>query len=211
MTDKKMKAIKKVLPEKTEQELKQEQRTHIASIALRPSSNAAAVMQEYGKVFGEQDVTELMVQIQKIMECLAVNDLSHCENMLLGQAHALQSMFTQLSRRAIAQENIHNIEVFMRMAMKAQNQCRMTLETLASIKNPPVVYVKQANIAHGHQQVNNGVSSDLFTEKNQILPNELLEVTEHENKRMDSGASSTAGRTDPAMATMDKSRRRKDS
>jgi hypothetical protein len=41
---------------------------------------------------------------------------------------------------------------------KAQNQCRMTLETLSTIKNPPVVYAKQANIAHGPQQVNNGTA-----------------------------------------------------
>ena len=40
----------------------------------------------------------------------------------------------------------------MRMALKAQNQCRMTLETLATIKNPPVVFAKQANTAQGPQQ-----------------------------------------------------------
>ena len=42
------------------------------------------------------------------------------------------------------------------MALRAQNQCRMTLETIATIKNPSVVFAKQANIAAGHQQVNNG-------------------------------------------------------
>jgi hypothetical protein len=31
----------------------------------------------------------------------------------------------------------------------------MTLETLATIKNPPVVFARQANIAQGPQQVNN--------------------------------------------------------
>jgi hypothetical protein len=47
------------------------------------------------------------------------------------------------------------IENYMRMAMRAQNQCRMTLETLATIKNPPVVFAKQANINNGGQkQVN---------------------------------------------------------
>jgi hypothetical protein len=29
---------------------------------------------------------------------------------------------------------------------------------LAAIKNPPVVFAKQANIAHGHQQINNNPS-----------------------------------------------------
>jgi len=42
--------------------------------------------------------------------------------------------------------------------MKAQNQCRMTLETLAAIKKPPVVFARQANInqGNGNQQVKNG-------------------------------------------------------
>jgi hypothetical protein len=47
-------------------------------------------------------------------------------------------------------------ERFMRLALKAQSQCRSTIESLAEIKNPSsVAFVKQANIAKGHQQVNN--------------------------------------------------------
>jgi hypothetical protein len=44
--------------------------------------------------------------------------------------------------------------------MKAQSQCRATLETLAAIKAGPVVIARQANIAHGPQQVNNGVAAN---------------------------------------------------
>jgi hypothetical protein len=43
----------------------------------------------------------------------------------------------------------------MQMVLKAQSQCRATLKTLATIKNPPVVFARQANIAQGPQQVNN--------------------------------------------------------
>jgi hypothetical protein len=43
----------------------------------------------------------------------------------------------------------------MRLALKAQGQCRATLETLAVLKNPPTVFAKQANIAAGAQQVTN--------------------------------------------------------
>ena len=49
-----------------------------------------------------------------------------------------------------------------KLALKAQSQCRATLETLAAIKNPPVIFVKQAN---GHQQVNNGVAASHTAEK----------------------------------------------
>jgi hypothetical protein len=37
----------------------------------------------------------------------------------------------------------------MHLALKAQGQCRATLETLATIKSPPMVIARQANIAHG--------------------------------------------------------------
>jgi hypothetical protein len=46
----------------------------------------------------------------------------------------------------------------MRLALKAQSQCRATLEALANIKNPPVVIARQANFAAGPQQVNNSVN-----------------------------------------------------
>jgi hypothetical protein len=77
----------------------------------------------------------------------------------MGQVTALNVMFGELSRRAAANmgEYLQTSELYLRMAFKAQNQCRMTLETLSNIKNPPVVYAKQANIANGPQQVNNGI------------------------------------------------------
>jgi hypothetical protein len=36
----------------------------------------------------------------------------------------------------------------MRLALKAQAQCTRTIETLAEIKNLPVVFAKQSNIFH---------------------------------------------------------------
>jgi hypothetical protein len=44
----------------------------------------------------------------------------------------------------------------MRFALKVQNQCRGTLQALVQLKQPSnTIFVKQANIAQGHQQVNN--------------------------------------------------------
>src|SRR5262249_13859921 len=83
-------------------------------------------------------------------------DLSRVESMLMAQAHTLNALFTALTRRAVAQEYLNQYETHMRLALKAQSQCRATLETLAAIKNPaPVAFVRQANIAHGPQQINN--------------------------------------------------------
>jgi hypothetical protein len=82
-----------------------------------------------------------MEQIDKV----AGGDLSRAENILLYQAHTLDFLFSELAQQAHCQQQMPNYEAFMRMALKAQNQCRMTLETLANIKNPPVVFAKQAN------------------------------------------------------------------
>lgn len=183
--------------------------TH-ADLSASSSVNAAAVMELYGKTFGEQNIPDLIVSLQRSIDDLRGNDLTRCENMLLAQAHALQAMFTNLSRRAITQEYLKNLDVYLRFALKAQNQCRMTLETLANIKNPPIVYAKQANIAHGHQQVNNAAPPSTHAEKNQTSPNELLEADTHEQQRLDTRAPGKAGRTDKAMATVGKRHRRKD-
>ncbi|MBD8476145.1 hypothetical protein IFT98_18195 [Pseudomonas sp. CFBP 8770] len=89
----------------------------------------------------------------------------------------------------------------MRLALKAQNQARATLQTLGELKTPKqVAFVKQANI--GHQvQVNNGIQEKpARTRKTKKAQNELLEV-EH-GERLDTRATGTAGGADPAMATM---------
>lgn len=90
----------------------------------------------------------------------AVNrgDLSAAERMLYSQAVALNAMFAELARRATANMGTHlgATETYLRLALKAQSQSRATVETLAAIKNPPVVFAQQANINNGgQQQVNN--------------------------------------------------------
>ena len=64
----------------------------------------------------------------------------------------------------------------MRMALRAQSQCRAMLETLAAIKNPPIVYAPQANVTTGPQQVDNGVAARSHAKEIEIEPNELSEV-----------------------------------
>lgn len=94
------------------------------------------------------------------------------------------------------------------LALKAQGQCRATVEALAAIKNPPVVFAKQANIAHGPQQVNNGVvqvqqehDCRPAHEKQQRAANELLGMDDGE--RLDSRAQGPASLANPRMATME--------
>ncbi len=72
-------------------------------------------------------------------------------------------------------------------------------------------YVRQANIAHGHQQVNNAPSTVGDTARpreNADLQNKLLE--ENDGERLDIGEAGTAGQTSPAMAPLGEVDRTKD-
>ena len=181
-----------------------EKTEHIAEVTLRPSANAAAVVAEYTKAFGEQDVQALMEQLRTKFDQVENGDLQHCEAMLVGQAHALQAIFMNLARRAANQEYLKQYETYLRLALKAQNQSRMTLETLAAIKNPPVVFAKQANInqGNGNQQVNNGTPAPAsHAGKNINQQNKLLEV-QHGSKALDTRTAGATIGKDKAMATV---------
>jgi hypothetical protein len=127
-------------------------------------------------------------------------DLTRAEAMLMNQASALQALFVRLSEKAMAQTHMPNLEGFMRMALRAQSQCRVTLETLAGIKNPPIVYARQANVTTGPQQVNNGIPApplarEIESERTQLSggSHELLP---------DARASGQASRANPALETL---------
>lgn len=138
-------------PEKVENE-----KTTV-EVALHPCVNAAAILAEYtNNDFGQQDMVALTKTLAESMKPVLQGDMNACEAMLFSQATALQAIFMNLSLKAAKQEYLTHHESFLRLALKAQNQCRATLETLSAIKNPSYVFAKQANIAHGMQQVNNG-------------------------------------------------------
>ena len=122
------------------------------------------------------DVPALMRQLQ--IEAKAVNsgDLRQAEAMLMNQATALQSLFSRLAERGMGCDQAAGFEINMRMALRAQNQCRATLETLAAIKNPPIIYAKQLNQTTGPQQVNNG----------QVAPAHVRE-SENEQSKLSGG------------------------
>lgn len=152
----------------------------MASIGLSPLSTAAhtACLFSHG-TFGDIDKTEAVgVLVEQVAQVLK-GDMRGVESMLVAQALALNTVFTEMMRRAaIAKESHANLlDIYMRMALKAQAQCRATLETLAEVKNPRVTnFVQQQNNAH-QQQITNAATVSygipLRAEK-YIQSNELL-------------------------------------
>jgi len=184
----------------------------LARTALRPTVQAAVSVREYGKNFGDLDLTSLVEALTEQTDMAIDGNMARAEAMLTTQAHTLDAIFNNLARRAALNmgEYLDATDMYLKLALRAQSQCRSTWEALSAIKNPPVAgYVKQANIAHGPQQVNNGPAPDnsrTVEEANQ--QNKQLE--EQDGECLDTGTSGAAGRVDPNMETLGAINRPKD-
>jgi len=152
------------------------------------------------------DVTDMVAELSKAGNEVVSGNLGRMERMLTSQAITLDNIFANIAERAHRQEYLKNMETYLRLAMKAQAQCRATIEAIALLKNP-APYIRQANIAAGNQQVNNHApgrdNSEQYAqarphaEGSSFVPNKLLE-TDHA-QRLDIGAQAAAGRVDQEL------------
>ncbi len=88
-------------------------------------------------------------------------------------ATALQTLFARLVESSMKAGMLPQQETAMRLALKAQSQCRATLETLVAIKKPPIVYAKQANLTTGPQQINNAAAAPQRARGKKTKPTQL--------------------------------------
>ncbi len=137
-----------------------------------------------------------MEVIEKTTEQIKSGDMSRIEEMYLSQAIALEAIFARLAMRTTTAQYRGQFQTHMQLALKAQNQSRATLQALVQLKQPTqTTFVKQANIAQGHQQVNN------FPEKNITPQNELLRG---KHAKLDSRATPTTEGVNSTLEAMDK-------
>ena len=176
------------------------------------ASNAFIAMQflQHSGMAGGNELNELVKSTRVAVEDAAKGGTGQADALLTSQAIALNSVFLEMSRRAALNmgEHLGAMETYMRLALKAQAQCRSTLETLAEIHNPKsVAFVKQANIAGGHQQINNGTgpgeatAADPTREQNNFEQSKLLEETPN-GQWLDTGTTPSTVDGDPQMAPM---------
>ena len=170
---------------------------------LKPSLLAAKVIdsdkRQLSKDFIDLQYTPAMLE-RSIGEVKQGN-LTDVEAMLYSQAYALNVMFATLMTRANRQEYMPPTQALMSLAFKAQNQSRATLQALVDLKQPrQPTFVRQANIAQGHQQVNN------LAEKNITPQNELLRGSYEE---LDTGTTTTPKGIDTTLEALGKINRRK--
>lgn len=138
--------------------------------------------------------------LEKSFVEVQTGELSMLEQMLISQAFALNMAFNSLSARATRQTSASNNQMLMNLCLKSQNQCRATIDSLVRLKQPSqTTFVKQANIANGHQQINN------LAEKNVTPQNELLK---NSNAKLDSGGTEASKRIDTALEALEAINRR---
>ena len=118
---------------------------------------STAVIESFNVSLGEEfDFQSAMQVLEKTTQQIKSGDLSKIEQMYISQAVALEAIFTKTIRKASAAERLPQYQAHMHLALKAQNQSRATLQALVQLKQPSnTQFIKQANIAQGHQQVNN--------------------------------------------------------
>ena len=179
-------------------------------IVLSPSCQNAISIDAWGKKFvGATDLADMVKDLREQIDKIKEGDMGSVEAMLYGQAMTLQTMFTSLVMLAASETGLKQYQAKLTFALKAQAQCRATLEALAEIKNPrPFQFVKQANMTTGPQQVNNayaGTQSHSGMKSGagniQSEPNKLLEA-EH-GQWMDTGTQGATGRGNQAVETVE--------
>ena len=180
--------------------------------ALRPSVTAAVTINGFLSTGEHSSLPGLLDELDAQTKDIWVGNLSRPEAMLGAQAHSLDAIYNVLAQKAgaaLKSGNLASTEAYLRMALKAQGQCRMTLEALGELKLPKsAMFIRQANIADqqvnqafavngalGHTHAHDKITDELSTDK-------LLEVQHGE--RMDSRTASTTIGNDSNLETVGK-------
>lgn len=181
-----------------------------ASAIVNGTYTSAHVSEVFGRrVFSETSLQDVVLALSNAGKEVASGDTSRIERLLTGQIVALNNIFADCAMRSHGNmgEYMAATETYMRLALKAQAQCARTAEVLGNLRAGPTIFAKQANIANGPQQVNNGVAP-ARTQDSANLKNELSGGS-HE-LLPDARASQAASRLDTPMEAVGEVHRPKD-
>jgi hypothetical protein len=164
----------------TKNDLEKEKAVRRAENCLCPISNPAATINSiYG---GSLDLRTISKELITIANRTCNGNLGEAELILIGQAKTLDALFHRSLTEMIDASFVPNMQALADIALRAQNQSRRTLATLAELKSPKrATFIKQQNNAI-NQQVNNPPKNSKISEN---LANELVSETLHE--KMDIG------------------------
>jgi hypothetical protein len=126
----------------------------LANLGLAPEFKAAVTAHAYAPLIGEQNLGAVFQRIGELSTRSVKDNSKDLEYMLTSQAIALDSIFNRLAVQAQASIGKHPkvVDTYLRLALKAQSQCRATAEALTALKSPRQ-YINQTNVA-GAMQIN---------------------------------------------------------
>ena len=185
---------------------KQSKSEHYAKVSLSPATMSAVLADSFTtSIFPDLAISDVASVLREKITIIQNGDMQPIEAMLIGQAQALQTMFVSLGRQAASKTSLPQCTAFMNLALKAQSQSRATIQALVELKYPKqATFVKQANIAGGHQQINNATSTHAHTPAHakaiENQPNELLSEMNHAT--LDSSRTAATSQINKAMATV---------
>ena len=100
----------------------------VAKILTMPEVGAASTIRGLNDIHDVNALTKILSQ--QTADVVGGN-MTRPESMLLSQAHTLDALFNSLVMKGLGQTHMPHYESFLRLAYKAQSQCRSTLETLS--------------------------------------------------------------------------------
>lgn len=165
----------------------------LAELCLNTDVDTALIVTNIKKDF-KADFQALIDAVKREADRVASGDMTAMESMLVSQAYALQNVFSNMMRRALNADYLNQSNVYSKIALKAQNQCRQTLAVLSEMKNPKrTTFIKNQAT---NQQVN------FNSEKNKNQSNELL--SEGKYAPMDLCGTGTTVEANKELATVEK-------
>lgn len=159
------------------------------------NSTAVMVSLRENLTGAEATAESLMMAVDEQVAKVQAGDMSEVEGMLLSQALSLQTIYASLTRRATSQQYLKQYQTYLTLALKAQAQSRATLEALIELKQPrhAPTFIKQANMANGPQQVNNGAAPSVQP------PAHAADIASAPNKLLEADSSPTLDRVDKGV------------
>tara|TARA_R110002012_G_scaffold138444_5_gene293670 strand:- start:211 stop:897 length:687 start_codon:yes stop_codon:yes gene_type:complete len=129
----------------------------VARILIEPHARHALTASTYAaKVFEDRtELEDIVDHMKKLTDNVEAGDLAIVSNMLAAQALSLDGMFTELAQRAALNvgEYVNAAERYGRLALKAQSNCRATLETLVKLHQPREQTVRHVHVNDGGQAI----------------------------------------------------------
>lgn len=129
----------------------------MADLILSPVARHAALASESGArgFGGKPPAMDAYESLSSRIDKAATGDMEDASRTLAAQAATLDALFTEMARRS--RDNMGSYfdaaERYMRLALKAQSNCRTTLEALAKLHQPREQTVRHVHVNEGGQAV----------------------------------------------------------